>query len=871
MSLKFRLIAGFTFCAALTVVAVAIGIFSLDSIYSDIDGTAKEVRGLIRGQEAQRRADIGLKGFISSIEAQSTSEGLADAWKEIQLKIGTLNLNAIASREGVQDDLFRKLETHRNQKQTSLETRAALEKSMTECFEFFETLNLSMAEIADESGFDAAISLEDSTGRVRKDVENCQGQVSSGFKTISGASVDSIASVKAALEIKIYTGDMAGCVKDALLSDDAVFVEYLGTMLATIDGHISEILPRLPSSESSLAVRQEISKLRKLGEEIIAIKMRSLEKAGDLIGVPYRGVGTDELMHRREILGKLLDRIKILSADIMDNVEFESTLSLEENVSSVIARLTAGSELILKNAGEMTAISGTAVSTIQNALSLRVSGFELDAIVSKSLMSDDPAVLNVNLATVRELIGAMALKLSGLSQNNSARGLQKSLPEFEKSIVRLIDSRIRHLEAEGNLQSSTIGISELISGLDAQMEESARELKLSTDKRLEASGEMVRSRRFLQLVLGAFAFLLALSVGLYLARTITGSVDRVVEFADTIRSGDLTQRLRQDSTDEIGKMTGALNAMADGLKAKSDIAHIIASGNLVVKLNPESDRDELGIALKTMIENLNVFLNKVYESAQQVHASAALISESSQALSDGASRQATAIEEISSSMGEIDLMASENAKKAKLANELATTSRESASIGQKTMIDMVESMQEIRKSSGSVANIIKIIDDIAFQTNLLALNAAVEAARAGKFGKGFAVVAEEVRNLAGRSTKAANETSDLISGTMLKVQRGDETAQDTAESLEKIVSNYTGVASLLKEIDSASSEQAIGLSEMKNGLDQVSHVTQLNLATSEETATTSETLTDQASNLIGILEQFKFTAMNLEDPPAARN
>ena len=352
--------------------------------------------------------------------------------------------------------------------------------------------------------------------------------------------------------------------------------------------------------------------------------------------------------------------------------------------------------------------------------------------------------------------------------------------------------------------------------------------------------------------------LLALAGALAFSRGISKPLARAVQVADSVALGDLTQRLDYRSKNEIGALARSLNAMTDALEKKAILAEAIADGDLTREMELASDRDGLGRALEKMTANLSAIIAQIQDSVRQVANESGQVSDSSQALSQGATEQAASLEEITSSLTQIGAQTNTNSENANQANKLSETVRRAADNGNARMAEMVGAMQEINGASREIANIIKTIDDIAFQTNLLALNAAVESARAGVHGKGFAVVAQEVRNLAGRSAKAAKETEELIASTVRKVQAGTEIADRTAEALGQIRSGVSQMADLTGEISTASREQAAGIGQINAGLLQIEQVTQQNTANAEETASAAHVVSSQAELLRKtILARFK--------------
>ena len=331
-------------------------------------------------------------------------------------------------------------------------------------------------------------------------------------------------------------------------------------------------------------------------------------------------------------------------------------------------------------------------------------------------------------------------------------------------------------------------------------------------------GDSISQNRIVMFAVSLVVIVIAMLIGLWLARMISTRLSRLQERAAAVAGGDLTQPVAVLADDEIGR---------------------------------------LATALEEMRKNLQQSMSEIHMAADQVAAGARNVSDASVSLSQGAAEQASSVEELSSSISEISSQTASNAENAEQAHELTEKAREQANVGDGDMKEMLAAMDAINVSSTNISKIIKVIDEIAFQTNILALNAAVEAARAGQHGKGFAVVAEEVRNLAARSAKAAKETTDMIEDSIAKVENGRTIATKTADALQAIMKHVTETADIVGAIAKASNEQKLALAQIDQGVTQVSQVVQSNSATSEQAASASEELSAQAERLKETAGQFR--------------
>ncbi|MGD9842957.1 MAG: methyl-accepting chemotaxis protein [Steroidobacteraceae bacterium] len=302
-----------------------------------------------------------------------------------------------------------------------------------------------------------------------------------------------------------------------------------------------------------------------------------------------------------------------------------------------------------------------------------------------------------------------------------------------------------------------------------------------------------------------------------------------------------------------------VRSIVNAIKMAVNIADRIAHGEVGNHVDV-SGSGELGMlltALKVMDGKLVEIVTSVRTTADAVGSAAGELSQGNDDLSSRTQEQASALEETAASMEEMTSTVKQNADNARQANQLAYGAREQAERGGLVVQRAIGAMVEINNSSRRIADIIGVIDEIAFQTNLLALNAAVEAARAGEQGRGFAVVATEVRNLAQRSASAAKEIKGLISDSVDKVKVGSALVDESGKTLSEIMDSVKKVTDIVAEIAAASQEQSSGIEQVNNAVTQMDGVTQQNAALVEQAAAASKAMQQQAASLVQQINFFK--------------
>jgi methyl-accepting chemotaxis protein len=479
------------------------------------------------------------------------------------------------------------------------------------------------------------------------------------------------------------------------------------------------------------------------------------------------------------------------------------------------------------------------------------------------------------LATIRGNIDSAEAILSEISStatnpqvSNMANNTNATLETYYGVMSNLVDIINQQ---EGITAVAREYLDELTNNSNAIVSEIATEFNATLAQNIATSTVVMIAL----IIIVVLSVIIAIAMALIITKQITTPLGLMLaSLTQAGGTGDLNFtpealakiQAQAQAKDEIGKCLAAFAKFMDKVIYYGQELTSVANRDLTIKVEKLSEKDTIGTALESMVDQLRDMFGEIKMSSEQVTTGASQISDAAQSLAQGSAEQAASVEELSGNINEVATKTESNAKMAGEAAQLSDRVRASAQRGAEQMNEMMQAVREINDASLEIKNVISTIDNIAFQTNILALNAAVEAARAGAAGKGFAVVAEEVRSLAAKSAEAAKETGAMIENSVGKAELGARIADETSASLTEIVSGINDSSEIVSKIALSSEEQSASIKQITIGIDQVAQVVQRNSATAEESAAASEEMNAQSSSLNELISHFKLTDDSPKQP-----
>ena len=375
------------------------------------------------------------------------------------------------------------------------------------------------------------------------------------------------------------------------------------------------------------------------------------------------------------------------------------------------------------------------------------------------------------------------------------------------------------------------------------------------------------------------SFLIVTAAVLNMIRRISRPIRKLIGYTESLAEGNTNFKVDiLDKRDEIGQLARAVKDAQLSLKKITMILATasgdILKGNLSVRADINAFPGDYGCIMDNnnrIDDSICDIIQNIREAASAITGAAQFISTGSQDLAQGSTEQSLAISDISSSVTEILKRTKSNSEYASKTRELSVKVSEETKAGSAKMERLRSSLEDIDKSSSYIADVIKVIEDIAFQTNILALNAAVEAAHAGANGKGFAVVAEEVKKLAEMSSKAAKESSELLSDSIIKARFALDIGKDMEDTLNSITKSIYLSVDSISEIDADSTSQVEAIEKLNCGLEQIAKVSQDTMATAEEAAASSDEMTAQSERMLEMVSHYKIKVERTVSKPSGWN
>ncbi|OQY49900.1 MAG: hypothetical protein B6230_07320 [Desulfobacteraceae bacterium 4572_89] len=557
------------------------------------------------------------------------------------------------------------------------------------------------------------------------------------------------------------------------------------------------------------------------------------------------------------------------------------SLFLESAQGAIGEKEEEGQKLSMTNTATAKQVAGLLLNMFQQDLPVLYRGqnfrsflIEFQNIIKILVLEKDISRIESHKNDFQALAKKTASRIKRLKRKLRTDAQKATFDEMDKGFEKLRKVTLAkdglfvlqadYLEAAGNIQNMKTELSNATNSVKQTIEKWLAISDLINTNVQESARKGVSLALFYISIIVVAGIMIGILAAVLIIRAITMPLTRLQgKVLEVEKASDFSMRVGSEKTDEVGKTAIAFDSLMISIEsAVSDINGVMTSiskGDFsqFMTSDQKGDLGSLKDRMNESIELLAQSIARIIDISEQVKQDAITVSGSAKMLSDNTHEQSTSLEQVASSVNQIETRARDNEKYAMEVRNISGRAMEEILKGRDQMSAMLSSMEKIKKTSSNVANVIGVINDIASQTTLLSLNASIEAARAGEAGKGFAVVAQEVKDLAARSSKAASDTNAQLMEAISEVGKGVENADQNARVLENINAIVKEVNTLVSKISEYSAEQTVSIEEISKGLSQVNQAVVDNAAIAEKTADSYEKMAERSTHMHEVLSVFK--------------